>query len=143
MTPRTEQRFRVGLWLLLIVGWISAVWLMADTLTTLPASEGLGDSPLVGTPTGRTFFAAAAFSALELAVILAVLWPWRQDYYALRLSTAALALVTWSIMTAPLQLTRLDWVHRWWLVAMVVTIALALVLLLLSRGRALLLRRER
>ncbi|HUG39736.1 MAG TPA: hypothetical protein VMM12_04590 [Longimicrobiales bacterium] len=134
MSPRLEQRFRLGLWVLLILGWVVAVWMMWEALTTVPGAERLETSRLVAIPTPRTFFAAAAFAGLELAVVLAILWPWREDFYATRLLAAALALVTWFIMTTPLQLSRMDWVHRRWLAGMAMTVALALVLFLLYRG---------
>lgn len=134
MRERSARRVRIGLWLLLILGWIVAVWLMFESLTTLPSAERLETSRLVAIPTVRTFLAAAAFSGLELAVILALLWPWRGELYAVRMATGVLAIFTWFIITTPLDLTRMDWVHRRWLAAMGAGIASALLVLLLYHG---------
>ena len=85
-------------------------------------------------PSPRTFFTAAIFSGMELAVILAALWPWRPTLYATRLAVTALALVTWFIMTTPMmELSRMDWVHRRWLAFLILTVLGALVVLLLYR----------
>lgn len=137
MRPLSEpagRAVRIGFWVLLIAGWLLAVWLMFDAMTTVPSAARLETSRQVQIPSVRTFLAAAAFSGLELAVILALLWPWRGEFYATRLATAALALVTWFIITTPLDLSRLDWVHRRWLAAMAFAMAGALLLLLLYRG---------
>ncbi|NIQ60061.1 MAG: hypothetical protein GWN02_34605, partial [Gemmatimonadetes bacterium] len=83
-------------------------------MSTVPSAERLQESRLVAIPTPRTFMTAVVFSAMELAVVLAVLWPWRPAYYASRLALASLAVLTWFLMTVPtsMQLSRMDWVHR-------------------------------
>ena len=136
MSAAGGQRGRVAVWAVLVLGWLVAVWFMWDALTTLPSAARLEESRLVAIPTVRTFWAAALFSGLELAVVMALLWPWRPEWYAARLGLAVLGLVTWFIMTTPMDLTRMDWVHRRWLVAMAATLLLVLVFLLLARGVA-------
>jgi hypothetical protein len=103
---------------------------MWDALTMVPSAERLEETRMAVIPTPRTFFAAAAFSALELAVVLAALWPWRPALYATRLGMTALALATWFVITTPMGLSRMDWVHRRWLVFMAVATALALMVTL-------------
>lgn len=133
MTAAVGKAGRVGLWVLLVASWAVAVWYMWDALTTVPSAERLEESRMVAIPTPRTFFTAAVFSAMELAVVLGALWPWRPAYYATRAAIAALGLVTWFIMTTPMQLTRMDWVHRRWLAFMILALLVALVTTLLYR----------
>ena len=134
--PRGEAPARLAVWALLVAGWLIAVWFMWDALTTLPSSERLETSRLVAIPTLRTFWAAALFSGLELAILLALLWPWRPELYATRVALALLGLVTWFIITTPLDITRMDWVHRRWMAATAAVLAATLVLLLSARGIA-------
>ena len=84
---------RVVLWWLLVGAWLVAVWYMWDATVTVPSAGRLEESRQVAIPTVRTFWAAVAFSGLELAVILATLWPWRPELYATRMAAAVLALV--------------------------------------------------
>lgn len=133
VTPRTGKRLRFGLWALLIAGWAAAVWLMWAALGTGPSDPRLESSP-IASPTMRTFYAAALFSGLELALILAVLWPGRAEYYATRLAVCAMALGTWFVMTTRLDATGMDRVHRQWLLAMIAVLVIALIATLLYRA---------
>lgn len=144
---RTESRLskwaRRGFWLLLIASWAVAVWYMWQAMSTVPSAARLQETRLVEIPGPRRFFTATAFSAMELAVVLAVLWPWRTEYYASRLAIAALAIVTWFVSTTPLDLSRMDWVHRRWLAFLALATLVALAILLLHRAvRAVLERRD-
>lgn len=130
---RLESAARLTVWALLVLSWVVAVAYMWDALTTLPSAERLEESKVVGIPTPRLFLTAAIFSAMELALVLALLWPWRSEYYASRLAVTALALVTWFITTTPMDLSRMDWVHRRWLAALILLTLLALVVLLAYR----------
>lgn len=121
---------RIGFWAMLIVSWVVMVGYMWEALTTVPSAERLEETRMAVIPTPRTFFTAAAFSALELAVVLAALWPWRPAYYANRLGITALALATWFVMTTPMGVSEMDWVHRRWLVFMVLATVVALVVTL-------------
>lgn len=112
---------------------------MWDAVTTVPSAERLAESRLVEIPGARTFITAVIFSALEVGVVLVALWPWRPAYYGARLAGAALALLTWFVMTTPMgALSRMDWVHRRWLAFMFLATVASLIALLLYRlGRRL------
>lgn len=118
---------RVGFWCGLILSWVVMVAYMWEALTTLPSAERLEESRMAVVPTPRTFAAAAIFSALELGVVLAALWPWRPAYYPVRLALTAMALLTWFVMTIPMGLSQMDWVHRRWLGFMILATAAGLV----------------
>lgn len=133
MTARTTKRLRLGVWALLIASWVVAVWLMWTALGAGPSDPRLEISPLAS-PTTRTFYAAALFSGLELAVILGILWPGRGEYYATRLTVCALAIAAWFVLTTGLDATGLDRVHRHWLIAMLAALIAALLGILLYRA---------
>lgn len=135
--PHAERLGRIALWVILAASWVAAVAFMWDALTTVPSAERLQESKLVVIPTPQTFMTAVVFSGMELAVVLAALWPRRPAFYATRLALTGLALVTWFIMTTPMDLSRMDWVHRRWLAFQVLAVLVALVVLLVYRlGRA-------
>ncbi len=125
---------RRGFWCLLIMSWVVAVWYMWDAMTTLPSAERLEETRLVEIPGPRRFFTAAAFSAMELALVLAALWPWRPGWYATRLAVTALGTITWFVTTIPLDLSRMDWVHRRWLGFLILAQLVALLAVLAYRG---------
>lgn len=133
MTPRSRRRLRFGLVTLLVVGWAVAVWLMWGALETGSPDSRLEGSPLA-TPTMRTFYAAALFSALELALILAILWPGHAEYYTARVGVCVLALATWLVMTPGSDASGMDRVHRQWLIAMIALLTVALLGTLLYRA---------
>lgn len=141
MTPHAHIPLRFGLWVLLIIGWALAVWLMWAALGTGPSDPRLEGSPLAS-PTTRTFYAAALFSGLELAVVLAILWPGRAEYYATRLALCVLAVATWFVITTRIDATGMDRVHRQWLIAMMAMLIVALLGTLLYRGARRFQRRE-
>lgn len=132
-TP-VEEWTRRGFWLLLAVSWLVAVWYMWDAMTTIPSAERLQETRMAEIPGPRRFFTAAAFSAMELAVVLAALWPWRPGYYASRLAVTALGVLTWFVMTTPMGLSRMDWVHRRWLFFLIAAQVAGLVVVLLYRA---------
>ncbi|MDX1674378.1 MAG: hypothetical protein R3314_06180 [Longimicrobiales bacterium] len=131
---RAEEWTRRAFWILLIASWVVAVWYMWDAMTTIPSAERLQESRMAEIPGPRRFFAAMAFSGMELAVVLAALWPWRPAYYASRLAVTALGVLTWFIMTTPMDLSRMDWVHRRWLAFLALAQVAALVTVLVYRG---------
>lgn len=133
---------RIGLWLLLLCSWVVAVWYMWDAMSTVPSPERLEQSRMVTIPTPRTFLTSTVFSAMELAVVLAALWPWWKSLYATRLGITDLALVTWFVMTTPMDLNRMDWIHRRWLALLVLTVSAALLVLAFYRGTRRLLERR-
>ena len=125
---------RRGFWLLLALSWAVAVWYMWDAMTTVPTPERLEDTRMTEIPGPRRFFTAAIFSAMELAVVLAALWPWRSGFWASRLAVTALGVLTWFVMTTPMDLSRMDWVHRRWLAFLVVAQLAALAAVLIYRA---------
>jgi hypothetical protein len=129
-------RFRVAVAGVLVVAWAVSVYYMWDALTTVPSAERLQQTRMVAIPTPRSFFMVTAFSAMELAVVLAVVWPWLPSFYASRLAAGVLGLVTWFITTIPMEVSDMDRVHRRWLVFTALALLAALVLLLLWRGAA-------
>lgn len=133
MRAPIRKRLRFGLWALLIAGWAIAVWLMWVGLGSGPSDPRLETSP-IASPTVRTFYAAAVFSGLELAVILAILWPPRPEYYATRLAVSVMALATWFVLSTRLDATGMDRVHRQWLIAMIAILTIALAATLLYRA---------
>lgn len=130
---RVEGVARVAFWAVLAASWVVAVVYMWDALTTIPTAERLDESKLVGIPTTTTLITAAIFSGMELAVVLGALWPWRPAFYASRLGLTALGIVTWFIMTTPMDLSRMDWVHRRWLAFLALAVTGALLVLLAYR----------
>ncbi len=137
VVERAETRFervaRIAFWALLVLSWIAAVAFMWEAMSRVPSAERLEESKLVAIPTLQVFLTAAVFSGMELAMVLAALWPWKADFYASRLGVTALALVTWFIMTTPMDLSRMDWIHRRWLAFLIVASLTALLTLLLYR----------
>jgi hypothetical protein len=117
---------RIGLWGLLVASWVVMVAYMWDALTMVPDAARLEQTRMAVIPTPRTFLAAVAFSALELGVVLALLWPGRSGYYAVRLAGASLGLLTWFVITIPMGMSRMDWVHRRWLFFLILATAAAL-----------------
>ena len=132
--PRAAEWARQGFWLLLLASWAVMVAFMWDAMTTIPSAERLQESRLVAIPGPRRFFAAAAFSAMEVAVVLAALWPWRPAYYASRLAITALGVATWFLITVPPGLSDMDRVHRQWLAFLVLAQVAGLLVLLVYRG---------
>jgi hypothetical protein len=130
---RLERWARLGFWGALMGSWVVMVAYMWDALTTIPSAERLEETRMAVIPTPRTFAAAVIFSALELGVVLAVLWPWRPNWYAARIAVATLGLITWFIITTPMALSQMDWVHRRWLGFMILAVAAGLVAHLLYR----------
>lgn len=121
------------MWVLLIGLWIGAVYFMWDAMTTVPSADRLEETRLAAIPTPRTFFAAVAFSAMELALVLAAAWPWRPELYASRLALGALIMVTWFVSTVPMELSGMDRVHRQWLALTILTLVAAVVVVLSYR----------
>lgn len=130
---RRVEWVRIGFWLLLLVSWVVAVVYMWEAVSTIPSAERLEQTRLVEIPGPRRFLAAAAFSLMELTVVLAALWPWRPAYYGTRLAITTLGVLTWFIMTTPMDLSRMDWVHRRWLAWLVLAQAVALLVLAVFR----------
>lgn len=130
---RGERMARLVFWIVIALSWVAAVAFMWEGMSRVPSAERLEESRLVTIPTPRTFLTAAIFSGMEVALVLAALWPWKPDFYAARMGVTALALITWFIMTTPMDVSRMDWIHRRWLAFMVALITITLVILLVYR----------
>lgn len=130
-STRTERWIRWGIWFVLLLSWVVAVAWMWEVAEAEPAMEGL---ELAAASGPRRFLTAAAFSGMELALVLGILWPGRPAYYFARLAVMALAALTWLIITIPLDFSRLDRVHHLWLTFLVVALGVGLVAILAVRG---------
>jgi hypothetical protein len=110
-------RWRLALWLALVASWLVTLPYSWRAFATVPSAERLARSRLVEIPTLQTLFSQLGTSALELGVLLALLWPWSARRWLLRLWTATLGLLLWFLATPPLGLSNLSWVRRRWLAA--------------------------
>lgn len=119
------MRWRLGIWLGLILGWLVMLLYLWAAFATLPSAERLEHTRMTAIPTLRTVALLGARSAVELAVLLVLLWPWWARFWALRLLAAALLFAVWFIATAPLTLSSIEWVHRRWIAAMSVVLLLS------------------
>lgn len=137
MNPAARWRFALAAALLL--SWILLLPLLWQAFATVPSAERLQQSHMVRIPTLQTLWLQIGLSALELSVLLAVLWPLASRRYLARLWAAALGSTAYFLFTAPLSLTTLEWVHRRWLAA----VALGLLLSALLASAGALLRRSR
>lgn len=109
------SRARFLFWLGLAVSWVILLPFLWSAVTTLPSPERLDQSRTVAIPTLGSFLRVMAVSAAELVAALLIIWPaWRRAY-TLRLFGAAALLGVWFVFSAPMSLTRLEWVHRRWL----------------------------
>jgi hypothetical protein len=107
--------WRLAVWLGLILGWLVMLLHLWSAFATLPSPERLEQTRMVAIPTLQTLAFLVGRSALELAAVLAVLWPWRGRHYGLRVVAAAALLAVWFVATTPLSLSAIGWVHRRWL----------------------------
>ena len=119
-TGASSRRF--VFWLLLIASWIALLPFLWGAFSTVPSAERLAQSHTVEIPTLGTLARVVLVSALELGVALAAAWP-RGRLYGARLGAGAAGLAAWFIASAPLGITRLEWMHRRWLALVVVGLA--------------------
>jgi hypothetical protein len=119
--------WRLGLWCALIVGWLVLLLQVWSAFATVPSPERLEQARLVPIPTLQTVALLAGRSTLELGAVLGLLWPWRARAYLIRICTAAALLAVWFVVTTPLSLSAVAWVHRRWLAAMAGGLALVFV----------------
>jgi hypothetical protein len=110
-------------WLVLIPGWLYMLLHLWSAFATFPAAERLEHSRLVAIPTLSSLAVLGLRSALELAAVLALTWPWSSRLWVARVWTAAMGLAVYFIVTAPLGVSAMTWVHRRWLAAMAVGLA--------------------
>jgi hypothetical protein len=117
--------WRLALWAALILGWLVMLLHLWSAFATFPTAERLEQARMVRIPTLRSIALLAGRSALELAAVLALLWPWRPGRYTLRLCVAGTLLAGWFLATTPLTLSAAGWVHRRWLAATTAGLILA------------------
>jgi hypothetical protein len=110
--------WRLALWIALIVGWLVMLLQLWSAFATFPSPERLEQARMVPIPTLQTVALLAGRSAAELAMVLAVLWPWRARAYPARILGAAVLIGGWFVVITQLSLSAVAWVHRRWLAAM-------------------------
>jgi hypothetical protein len=124
---------RLGLTLLLVLGWLLLLPLLWNAFSTLPSAERLAESRMARIPTLQAFLFIAGRSAAELLGVLALTWP-RSRLYATRLAATTAGLLVYFLFSAPLSLTRMAWLHRRWLALVLLTLFAALVIELIVRA---------
>ncbi len=138
--PRPDSRSfgSVGRLLLacaLAISWLVSVPYMWKSVTTVPSAARLQamQSRIVHVPSPTTFLRTTGQSFLELAVLVVLLWPTWRRFWLLRLVLAFLALLVWAVLTVPLELTELEWVHHRWLVGSDVVLLVAMLATVTAR----------
>jgi hypothetical protein len=132
------MHWRLAVWLACIVGWLVMLLQLWTAFATFPTPERLEQARLVAIPTLQTVALLAGRSALELAAVLALLWPLHRRAWTRRVLAAAVLLAAWFLLTTPLSLSAIGWVHRRWLAAMVTGLLVVSALAGLARLVALL-----
>ena len=100
--------------------WVVLAVMMWRAFHTLPSAEQLADAREVRPPLPADLLLNMGKSLVVAVLLIGVLWPGRGRYYLLRAGIAFLALVAWFLMTVPLSLNNMEWLHRRWLAFMVV-----------------------
>lgn len=125
MTLAPERRnWRIGLSLALFASWLFLLPALWKAFSTVPSPERLKESHMIRIPTLETVGIQAAVSGIELAVLIALLWPWWHRWWVARIWTAALGTTLWFLLTPPLGLTAVHLMHRRWLAAVAFTLLL-------------------
>ncbi len=125
---RPRPRGRLLLLAALVVSWLISVPFMWKSVTTVPSAQRLQamQSRIMHVPSPATFLKLTGQSFVELAAVVALLWPWWRRFWLARLVLALLGLFAWAVLTLPLELTDLEWVHHRWLVGADVLVLIAL-----------------
>lgn len=91
---------------------------MWKAVTTVPSAERLQamQSRIMHVPSPATFLRLTAQSFGELLTVALLVWPWWRRAWLLRLAVAFIGLAAWAVVTVPLELTELEWVHHRWMV---------------------------
>ncbi len=133
--PRHRPLGRLLLLAALVVSWLVSVPYMWKSVTTVPSAARLQamQSRIMHVPSPATFLKLTGQSFVELAILVALLWPWWRPFWLARLVVAVLGLFAWAVLTLPLELTDLEWVHHRWLVGADVLVLLALVASVVAR----------
>ncbi len=133
--PRRRPRWRLLLLAALVVSWLVSVPYMWKSVTTVPSAARLQamQSRIMHVPSPTTFLKTTGQSFVELAVVLALLWPWWCRFWLARLVLAFLGLAVWAVITMPLELTELEWVHHRWLVGADLLLLIGIVTTIVAR----------
>lgn len=126
-------RVRWGFWASLGLSWLVMLPLVWAAFSTLPSSERLARPRMVEIPTLRSVTFMVLGSAVELAVVLTLLFPGRPRRYLSRLWVAAVGIWIWFFASAPLDLAKVEWVHRRWLALVGAALLLAAGIVTLAR----------
>lgn len=127
------MRWRLGLWLGLILGWLVMLLYLWAGFATFPSPDRLEQSRMMAIPSLRTVAMLGLRSAAELAAVLVLLLPWWGRFWALRLLGASLALSAWFIATTPLTVSAVHWVHRRWIAGMAFVLLLSCCVVVAAR----------
>ncbi|HSJ10007.1 MAG TPA: hypothetical protein VK928_08835 [Longimicrobiales bacterium] len=128
----TARHFRVAAWSALLLTWPVMLWFAWDAFTTVPSAERLEQSRMAPIPSLRGVLLLLGRSALELCAVLALAVP-RERAWVRRMLAAAAALLLYFILTTPLSVSTVSWVHRRWLAALIVMSLAAAALALAGR----------
>ncbi len=135
--PRSPAglRGRILLDAALVVSWLVSVPYMWKSVTTVPSAARLQamSSRIMQVPSPTTFLKLTGQSFVELAVVVALLWPWWRRFWLARLVLAFLGLALWAVVTVPLELTDLEQVHHRWLVGGVGLVLIAMLATIVAR----------
>lgn len=130
---RTPEGFgRQLLFLLVLLSWPIAAFLMWQQLWIVPDAEVLRVPRMVRPPTMQAFTREVLVLAAEVLVLASLLWP-RRHLYAIRLLLAAAALPVWFVVTVPRGLTTVDQVHRRTIAVLILVLWLSVLMLAVWR----------
>jgi hypothetical protein len=122
----------------LVLGWTVMLVRMWAAFWTLPSAELLERQRTVRPPTMGDLWREALVSGAEMAALVLLLWPGWTRLYRTRLLLGAVGTAAWFIASAPLAITSVARVHRFWLfLAAVFLLAVFLATLAAAGVRAL------
>ena len=133
---KTASVYRATVVVVIGSSWLLLIVLMWRAYHTLPSAEQLADDRHVRPPLPADFLMNVMQSLAVTLLLIAALWPGSTWRYLLRVAVALIALVAWFLMTVPLDLNTMDWLHRRWLALMIVLLLLTLIVYpLLNLGK--------
>jgi hypothetical protein len=118
--------FRMALAGAIALSWLVLVVMMWRAYHTLPSAEALADARAVRPPLPADFLFHGAQSFAVAVLLIAGLWPRAARRYILRVTTGLCALVAWFLITVPLDLNTMEWLHRRWLALIILLLLLTL-----------------
>lgn len=124
---KTTFVYRTAVVTLIGVSWVVLVVMMWRAYHTLPSAEQLADVRHVRPPLPADFLLNLTKSLVVAVLLTVALWPRATRRYILRVAIALLALIVWFVMTVPLDLNTMEWLHRRWLALMILLLLLTLI----------------